>query len=44
VIDERYKDAADLDEKYVRDRLEIVDRLVEIVRAGQRFGIRVKVF
>jgi hypothetical protein len=37
VIDERYKDAADLDEENVRNRLKIVDRFVEIGRAAQRF-------
>lgn len=36
VIDERYKDAADLDEEYVGDRLEIAYRVVKIGRAGQR--------
>jgi len=42
VIDERYKDAADLDEENVGDRLEVAHRVVEVVRAGQRFRVRVK--
>jgi len=42
VIDERYKDAADLDEENVGDRLEVAHRVVEVVRAGKRFRVRVK--
>ncbi len=37
VIDERYKDAADLDEKDVGNRLEIFDGVIEIRRSGERF-------
>ena len=44
VIDERYKDAAYLDEKDVGYRLEILYGVIKIRRSGQSFGIGIKVF
>jgi hypothetical protein len=44
VIDERYKDAAYLDEKDVGYRLEILYGVIKICRSGQSFGIGIKVF
>src|ERR1051326_8570540 len=44
VIDERYKDAADLDKQDVRNRLQVDDRAIEILRAGQRLRVGIKVF
>jgi hypothetical protein len=43
VVDERYKDAANLNEQDVRDRLEIGNRIVEMLFAAERFRVRVKV-
>src|SRR5439155_23050404 len=37
VIDQRNKNAADLDEQDVRYRLKILNRIVEISRTGERF-------
>jgi len=44
VIDERYKDAAYLDEKDVGYRLEILYGVIKIRRSGQSFGIGIKMF
>ena len=44
VVDERYKDAANFDEKDVGYRLEILYGVIKIRRSGQRFGIGVKMF
>ena len=37
VIDERYKDSADLDEEDVRDRLKVLNSVIEVCRASERF-------
>jgi hypothetical protein len=44
MIDERYKDATDLHEQYVGNRLEILDGIIKVSRSSQGLGIRVKVF
>ena len=44
VVDQRYKDAANLDEKNVGNRLQILYRIVKVCGAGKSFGIGVKVF
>ena len=44
VVDQRYKDAANLNEKNVWDRLQILHRIVKVCSAGKSFGIGVKVF
>jgi len=44
VVDQRYKDAANLNEKNVRDRLQILHRIVKVCSAGKSLGIGVKVF
>ena len=44
VVDQRYKDAANLNEKNVGNRLQILYRIVKVCGAGKSFGIGVKVF
>jgi hypothetical protein len=44
VVDERYKDAANFDEKDVRDRLEIFDRVIKIRCSAESFGVGIKMF
>jgi hypothetical protein len=44
MIDERYKDADNLNEQNVGDRLKIFDRIIKIRSSGKSFGVCVKVF
>ena len=42
VIDERYKDSANLDEQDIRNRLQVFDGIVEICCSGERLRVCVE--